>query len=71
VPGNQTLARRRAKARQVAVDDVQVGVAHAAGVHLDQDFVGLRLGNGQLFERERRMECGQDSGFHGGSSRLR
>jgi hypothetical protein len=38
--------------RELALDDVQVGVANAAGAHLDQQLAGTRLGNGDLSKRE-------------------
>ncbi len=44
---------------QVAVDDVQVGAAHAAGGDPDQDLPGPRHGHLALDERERRMGRGE------------
>src|SRR5579885_1448338 len=55
--------------RQVALADVQVGAAYAAGADAHQDLVGLRLRNGRLdvAKRSRFNQPGLKHGhrFHG------
>ena len=50
VAGNEG---RRGLHRPVAVGGVQVGVAHARGLDLDQDLARARLGYRHLLDRQR------------------
>ena len=45
----------RAVRRQLALQDVQVGAAHAAGQHPQEDLARTRLGHRELDEPERRL----------------
>ena len=44
---------------------VQIGVAHAARVHLDQDLVGQRFRDGKLLDRKAARSRIQHGGHHG------
>ena len=46
MPGND----RQLAVSEVAIDDVQIGAAHAAGANLDQQLIGRGLGKRQLRE---------------------
>ena len=59
---------RQRRRREVALDDVEVGVAHAAGQHLDEHLPVGGLRNRALDQLERRVEGGEDDGAHGGES---
>ena len=50
--------------RPVALRGVQVGVAHAARLDLDQDVAGARLRHLDLLDGQRLPELTHDSGFH-------
>ena len=59
---------RQRRRREVALDDVEVGVAHAAGQHLDEHLPIGGLWNRALDQLERRVEGGEDDGAHRGES---
>ena len=40
----------RVQGRKVALDDVEIGAADAAGDDLEQNFAGLRIGMGDFFD---------------------
>ena len=65
-PGISARLRRRAKAGEVAVRDVQIGMADAADLDLDQHLVGLGHRRRHVLDAQRLTEVGKDGGFHGG-----
>ena len=54
--------------RQVALDDVQVGSAHAAGMHSNEDLAGSQGAQFALFERQPILfdvaDLAEDRGSH-------
>ena len=48
----------RAVRRQLALQDVQVGAAHAAGQHPQEDLARTRVGHRELDKPERRLRHG-------------
>ena len=64
VPRDERQPCAGLEAGQVAVRDVQVGMAHAAGVDLQQHFIGQGLGSLHLFDAQRLTEVVQASSFH-------
>src|SRR4051794_12191389 len=56
--------RRRIARRVGARRGVHVGVADAAGLQPDEHLAGLRLGEIDLLDHERRAELLQDGGSH-------
>ena len=61
VPGHE----RQLGLGQLAIDDVEVGAAHAAGRDCDEDLARARLGIGQLGLAERRARRVEDHRAHG------
>jgi len=49
---------------QIAIDHVQVGAAHTAGMYLEQDFISSGFGPGQLSQPQRLALRIQNHGFH-------
>ena len=60
-----TRHERQPGVRQLAVDDVEVGAAHAAGRDGDEDLALRRLGIGQLGLAERRARRVENHRTHG------
>jgi len=60
--GDQRQARLH---RPVAIDRVQIGMAHATGDDLHQHLAGPRLGYRYLLDRQRRLERPGNRGSHG------
>jgi hypothetical protein len=55
---------RQLRPRELAVDDMQVGAADAAGGHLEKDLPGTGLGSGQIGRPEGGARCVEDHGAH-------
>ena len=55
---------RQLGARQLAIDDVQIGAADRAGANLHQDLACSRLRSGKLSRAERLPWCVKDHRFH-------
>jgi hypothetical protein len=58
---------RPARIRQLAIDNVKIGAANAAGFNPDPDLARPGRGIGPLFQRERPAGSGKDHGLHGRS----
>ena len=49
---------------ELSLLDLDIGVAHATGGHLNQEVVGVDDGHVELFNRQRRMSLMQNCCFH-------
>src|SRR5262249_42840252 len=58
--------RARELRRDVALGDVHVGVAQAAGLDADEDLARTGLGGGDFLDRPLAVDFGDDGGFHDG-----
>ena len=56
--------QRQLRLGQLAVDDVQVGAADAAGAHLERDLPGPGLRLGELGFLQRQADAGEEHGAH-------
>jgi hypothetical protein len=63
----------RMKGLEVALDNVEIGAADAAGDDFDEDFAGLRVGTGDIFDGKPGAGggCGVKDGCAHGESPLR
>jgi len=59
---------RQHRIGQLAVDEVEVGAAHAAGFDPQQDLAGCRPGNRQFARLQRHARALEDHGAHGGGA---
>jgi hypothetical protein len=64
VPEDKRLLDDPRQLRPVAVRDVQIGVAHAANLNLDQNFTCAGLGKSHILNREWSLEVAEHGSFH-------
>lgn len=69
VTENQRLLDDFRQLRPIAIGHMQIGMAYAAGLNPDQEFVRFQLGPIDIFDRKWLLEIMQDGCFHSRTAR--
>jgi len=64
MPEDERHFRNRCELWPVSIRDMQIGMANAAGIHLNEEVACIGLRSGNILKRKRFLELAQDRGFH-------